>query len=280
MANSILWKDISCEEVGELLLTTEIQECKNRLYDNLSLSNLFSPPAIYNRQGSTDGAASSESMDTVEEKDTMRSPTCSQVEAEKPVQTEEKATIVVDHFFYIFSFCKENRWTANKISTLLSIMRILFIKDMNLEENNQDELTSKTDTNSETTYFNPYSASGEDPSDNKDLISVDRSMEVSFQEFKNMLLYHSVERPPLSAGIFEEKDIDDTVQYILDSYYRHYRLFKFIFTPRPLLFIEQGSMNGIDKLDPPPLLSEGILVKSLTEVEEEQTSFGDEKKNE
>ena len=95
MANSILWKDISCEEVGELLLTTEIQECKNRLYDNLSLSNLFSPPAIYNRQGSTDGAASSESMDTAEEKDTMRSPTCSQVEAEKPVQTEEKATIVV-----------------------------------------------------------------------------------------------------------------------------------------------------------------------------------------
>ena len=62
MANSILWKDISCEEVGELLLTTEIQECKNRLYDNLSLSKLFSPPEIYNRQGSTDGAASSESM--------------------------------------------------------------------------------------------------------------------------------------------------------------------------------------------------------------------------
>ena len=102
---------------------------------------------------------------------------------------------------------------------------------------------------------------------------------ITFQEFKNMLLYHSVERPPLSAGIFEEKDIDDTVQYVLDSYYRHYRLFKFIFTPRPLLFIEQGSMNGINKVDPPPPLSEGILTKSLT-VEEEETSVGDEKKNE
>ncbi len=49
MANSILWKDISCEEVGELLLATDIKKCKNKLYDNLSLASLFHSPTDYNK---------------------------------------------------------------------------------------------------------------------------------------------------------------------------------------------------------------------------------------
>ena len=208
----------------------------------------------------------------------MWSPT--RPEPEKETQAHDRAAIVVDIFFYVFSFCKENRWTPNKISTLLSIMRTLFIKDMNIEEkereSNKDKPGKKTADEDEE-YFSLSGNMTSLEEDDPDVISQDRSMEVSFQEFKNMLLYHSVERPPISAGIFEENDIDNIVQYILDSYYRHYRLFKYIFTPQPLLFLEQGSMNNIDKIDPPPPLSEGIIVKNLTEIE---TSASDEKKNE
>lgn len=41
-----------------------------------------------------------------------------------------------------------------------------------------------------------------------------RTMEGSFLDFKKALLAHSVERPPASAGIFDEADVTKIVDYV------------------------------------------------------------------
>lgn len=67
---------------------------------------------------------------------------------------------VVDFHFYNFAFCKEQAFDYRKISTYMSIMNEIFLTDM---------LSSE-------------------PSN---------SMTQSFNNFQNMILNHSVERPPI-----------------------------------------------------------------------------------
>lgn len=51
-------------------------------------------------------------------------------------------------------------------------------------------------------------------------------MERSFEFFKELLLRHSVQRPPFSVGLFSFQEMKAITEWMMDSYYRHYKLYQ------------------------------------------------------
>ena len=48
----------------------------------------------------------------------------------------------------------------------------------------------------------------------------------SWEFFKALLLAHSVQRPPHSIGLFTREDCAAITQFVLDTYYRHFKLYR------------------------------------------------------
>ena len=64
------------------------------------------------------------------------------------------------------------------------------------------------------------------------------AMEVSFQRCGDLLLMHALERPPKSAAIFSLKDMQEVLKYLQNTYFLHYALYQYVFTPENLLDFE------------------------------------------
>ncbi|KAG7226345.1 hypothetical protein INR49_013756 [Caranx melampygus] len=58
------------------------------------------------------------------------------------------------------------------------------------------------------------------------------NIEQCFKYCKELLLCHSVRRPPFSVDLFSSKEVDCIFEYIQKSYITHYKLYKYIFTPQ------------------------------------------------
>ncbi|KAF5837883.1 flagellar C1a complex subunit C1a-32-domain-containing protein [Dunaliella salina] len=56
------------------------------------------------------------------------------------------------------------------------------------------------------------------------------ALEPSFVMFKELLLAHSVHRPPYSIGLFTHAEFRRILAWALDSYYRHYKLYQYVYT--------------------------------------------------
>ena len=52
----------------------------------------------------------------------------------------------------------------------------------------------------------------------------------SFEFFKLLMLQSSVHRPPYSLGIFTYAEMKDLTEYMLSTYFRHYKLYQYAFT--------------------------------------------------
>ena len=50
---------------------------------------------------------------------------------------------------------------------------------------------------------------------------------LSFQHLKTLLFNHSCDWPPHTLQVFSSKDVDAIIKYMLDTYYRHFKLFHF-----------------------------------------------------
>ncbi|KAL8004211.1 putative flagellar C1a complex subunit C1a-32 [Plasmopara halstedii] len=81
----------------------------------------------------------------------------------------------------------------------------------------------------------------------------------SFEKFQSTLLTHSVNRSPNSVGIFCREEVDKIVDYVTDSYYRHFELYKCIFTPYNHFHLIQREINDIEIPNIPHPLSQGSL---------------------
>jgi len=66
----------------------------------------------------------------------------------------------------------------------------------------------------------------------EEAVSMRLSMADSFESFKQCLLRHSVQRPPFSVGIFSIDDVRDMKDYALNTFFRHFKLFQFVFVTR------------------------------------------------
>lgn len=127
--------------------------------------------------------------------------------------------VLVDLYFYLIAFCREQEWPGDKVSTLASIMYVV-VK----EDRKNGFLT----------------------------------MEGSFDNFKRLLLAHCVDRPPVSVAVFSEKDAQAIVDYVTDSYFRHHRLYKFALSARPAMQLTQVAPNGVQSPGTIRPLAEGI----------------------
>ncbi len=54
----------------------------------------------------------------------------------------------------------------------------------------------------------------------------------AFTLFKDLLLRHSVQRPPASVGLFTLEEFKAVLEWGLDTYFRLYKLYQYAFTDR------------------------------------------------
>lgn len=103
-------------------------------------------------------------------------------------------------------------------------------------------------------------------------------MGASFAEFKELVLTHAVERSPKSALIFEVQRIhreqpekappqtalsqgDDSariVEFMLNSYFRHFNLYRYIFSRKLNMTLVQTSIHTVESPPPARPLAEAV----------------------
>ncbi|CAK8675863.1 unnamed protein product [Clavelina lepadiformis] len=58
------------------------------------------------------------------------------------------------------------------------------------------------------------------------------NVEECFAFFRELVLIHSVHRPPWSLEIFNTEQIETITTHVINTYFRHYKLYKYAFTPK------------------------------------------------
>lgn len=65
----------------------------------------------------------------------------------------------------------------------------------------------------------------------------------SYHRLRELMLLHSVPRPPFSCGIFSVADVQHIDEYLLLSYFRHYKMYVYAFVPQRLANIHSVSVG-------------------------------------
>ncbi|CAM9313872.1 unnamed protein product, partial [Choristocarpus tenellus] len=89
--------------------------------------------------------------------------------------------VILDFHFFNYAFCKERRFDACATSVFLSIM-----KDILDEDIRTDDAAS--------------------------------SLKTSFSRFEELILRHSVERPPWTVGLLRPEDVGPITDYVTNRY--------------------------------------------------------------
>lgn len=92
------------------------------------------------------------------------------------------------------------------------------------------------------------------------------TIEHSFAHFKDAMLAHSVHRPPFSTGLFTFQQMQLIIEWMLGSYYRHYKLYQYAFTNRVTLSFT--SYHPSDLVEQPPVVPP--LQEAITEEQHQQ----------
>ncbi|XP_069840862.1 cilia- and flagella-associated protein 119 isoform X2 [Dendropsophus ebraccatus] len=53
-----------------------------------------------------------------------------------------------------------------------------------------------------------------------------------YHHLQEMLLCHAVHRPPFSSTIFSPQQLLQVTHYVVETYFRHFKLYKYVFTPQ------------------------------------------------
>ncbi|CAD7957163.1 unnamed protein product [Amoebophrya sp. A120] len=97
--------------------------------------------------------------------------------------------IAADFHFHNYNFAESLKFTPPKMSTYLSMMRTVYNESFDLG----------------------------------------LSMSESYELFRHLLLKHSCHRPPFSSGIFNLNDVKAISDYVLDTFFRHYKMYKYVY---------------------------------------------------
>ncbi|XP_039991763.1 coiled-coil domain-containing protein 189 [Xiphias gladius] len=92
---------------------------------------------------------------------------------------------------------------------------------------------------------------------------------------KELLLCHSVRRPPFSINLFSSKEVNCIFKYIQNSYMRHYKLYKYIFTPQVKLDLSLTYSGIPDHEDSSAPEGAEALPKKDSSPETNETSITD-----
>ncbi|KAI8621235.1 flagellar C1a complex subunit C1a-32-domain-containing protein [Chytriomyces sp. MP71] len=105
--------------------------------------------------------------------------------------SSDKRAILLDMYYYILAFAKENNYTPEKTSAFFSIMK----------------------TTHEKVSSSPFV-----------------KFDADFEFFKTLLLKHCISRSPFSEQIFSFNEMKQITEYATNTYFRHYLMYKFAFT--------------------------------------------------
>jgi hypothetical protein len=120
----------------------------------------------------------------------------------------KKQGIASDLFFYLYAFCKDHAFDGAKTSTFLSIMRAIFQHD------------------------------GETPG---------RSMTASYEWFEAVLARHCVDRIPYSVKVFDDHEVADILEFVVDTYFRQFRMYNYIFGVQARVRLVQLLPQAVEK---------------------------------
>ena len=118
----------------------------------------------------------------------------------------KKLKITLGFHFRNYAFCKEKAFDFRRTSTFMSMMNEIFIVDASLN-------------------------------------SSVNSLELSFQRFKDLMMKHSVDRPPKSVQVFRETDLDAILFFSIERYFKNFKLYSYIFATQARTEIKQVSSN-------------------------------------
>jgi len=144
--------------------------------------------------------------------------------------TPERKEVLGNHLFYAFAYVKDANLSSAEIATYLSIIKEIFEYDV------------------EEGY---------------------KSMDASFDNFKKLLLLHSVDRSPVSIKVFERQAIPGLIDNMTDTYYRHYRMYQYIFAKQETLTLMQRRLFDLETVSYIAPLCEGVLLR-------DENDFGDD----
>ncbi|XP_011944797.1 PREDICTED: coiled-coil domain-containing protein C16orf93 homolog [Cercocebus atys] len=91
-------------------------------------------------------------------------------------------------------------------------------------------------------------------------------VEECYHYFTSVLFCHGVRRPPFSIDLFKEEQLLALEDYVVNTYFRHFKLYKYVFTPQVRLDL---SLTYIG-LQPPKLWPESETEKEESKEVEEQ----------
>ncbi|XP_068100225.1 cilia- and flagella-associated protein 119 [Hyperolius riggenbachi] len=103
------------------------------------------------------------------------------------------ASALLDLYYYTVRFCWDSGFTREQTSCLFSIVKETHATCIETSLGNMDDC---------------------------------------YRYFKEMLLCHAVHRPPFSVALFTQQQVLHISEYILNTYFRHFKLYKYVFTPQ------------------------------------------------
>lgn len=142
--------------------------------------------------------------------------------------------IELDMYIYAFLFGIKEEFSAAQLSTLLGIMKRLHAKCVSTVFDNQSEC---------------------------------------LQHFQQMIVQHSVRRPPFSLCVFSPSEVKKINEYVLTTYFKHYKLYKYAFTRKVRLNI---ALSYAGQGSPEP----EVVEESESQANEDSTTEKEDRESE
>lgn len=97
------------------------------------------------------------------------------------------------------------------------------------------------------------------------------SNDESFEIYKELLLRHSVQRPPHSLAIFNLDDVKRIDNFTAESFYRHFDIYLYTLTPKHMLVLETQRM--FTQKDQPLIKLDAAKIVPAREIEDLKQYF-------
>ncbi|XP_022086401.1 coiled-coil domain-containing protein 189-like [Acanthaster planci] len=101
------------------------------------------------------------------------------------------------------------------------------------------------------------------------------NLEQTYNYFKELVLCHAVKRPPWSINLFSPDQVHQITDYVLNTYFRHYKLYKYVFTPMVRLDLSI-SYAGMPETPVPSEAGDENVDQQMEEQKDEQPATQDE----
>ncbi|XP_038260125.1 coiled-coil domain-containing protein 189 isoform X4 [Dermochelys coriacea] len=138
-------------------------------------------------------------------------------------ESDPRAAILLDLYFYTVQFSREHRFSQEQSSAFFTIVK---------------------DT---------HEACVETPLPN---------VEECYRYFTELLFCHTIQRPPFSIDLFTQEQLALISDYVVNTYFRHFKLYKYAFTPQIRLDL---SLSYVGMPEPEPVAElAGELGESVT----------------